>query len=188
MSKPKRQHTIPISYLNNFSFNKDRARLVETKNLKNGVIDHLSVKDVCVSKNIYTFSDGEIKRYELEHFYANNIDGVYPEVYDLLTNPIVRKISQNQKHDIISTVLSMYFRTPKFWNIMNRMTDHMVDHIASCAENDGMAKGYIEEELVEFHISDIDSIKKKYSEENRLTFIQTHFEKWSATTILQATG
>lgn len=118
MAGPKHQHFIPKSYLKNFSNIEGDKAFVETMNVQtNEIKSKISINDICVSKNIYTLPDvkGEGK-YALERYYGENVDGVYPDVYKLLTDDTIIEISSDDRHKILSTALSLYFRTDKFLN------------------------------------------------------------------------
>jgi len=143
MSKPKHQHYIPKSYLKNFALEQDGKYLVEAK-LKSE--EHpkdrlISIKDICVDKNIYTLPDdaGDDK-YALEKYYAREIDSVYPEIYQLLTDEAVTIITDDQRRKIILTTMSLFFRTPKFMNLNKRRINSMLDFVVKRFVND---KGWV---------------------------------------------
>lgn len=72
MSKPKRQHIVPASYLRNFSFKKnikDTSSFVYTLIKGHDEISELSVKDVAVEKNFYTL-DNLKDKYYWEKYYS----------------------------------------------------------------------------------------------------------------------
>ncbi|MDB5117051.1 MAG: hypothetical protein JWQ79_2543 [Mucilaginibacter sp.] len=117
MSKLQHQHFIPRSYLKNFSVTQDDKHFVEAK-LRNDAApkkDLISIKDICVNKNLYTLPNktGD-EKYALENYYADEIDKVYPEVYEWLVNPQIVKIDPEQRIKIVMTTMSLFFRTPKF--------------------------------------------------------------------------
>lgn len=75
----------------------------------------------------YCHIDGE-EKYSLEKYYAENIDGVYPEVYELLTDPNKTYITTKQRAQIVMTTMSLFFRTPKFLNFNERRTNLIIDY------------------------------------------------------------
>jgi len=52
-------------------------------------------------------TDDETK-FAVERFYAEQIDASYPEVYNMLVNPDVERISEAQRHKILNVTLSLY--------------------------------------------------------------------------------
>jgi hypothetical protein len=131
MNKPKHQHFIPKSYLNNFSFEKDYTPFLNVKFNNETEIKEISTSNICVKKNLYTLpiSNEELK-YSLEHFYADNIDSKFPHIYKILTDRNQTLIDVNTKTEIISIALSLYFRTPKFLNYHNSVIEKIVRHYA----------------------------------------------------------
>jgi hypothetical protein len=94
MSKPVRQHFIPRSYLNNFSENEgDKYFIYGCRKGNNGIISRLSTKDICLQRNLYTIpTNDETKKFAIEHFYDKNVDGVYPDIYNILTDDNIKLI------------------------------------------------------------------------------------------------
>jgi hemoglobin-like flavoprotein len=132
MNKPKHQHFIPKSYLNNFSFEKDDTPFLKVKFRNETEIKEISTSNICVKKNLYTLPiiNDELK-YSLEHFYADNIDSKFPKIYKILTDKNQTIIDINTKTEIISIALSLYFRTPKFLNYHNSVLEKIVSHYAN---------------------------------------------------------
>ena len=125
MSKPVHQHFIPKSYLNNFAINDGDKNFISAKNKENEKLITVSTREICVEKNLYTLPKSENK-FAIEHFYADNIDGKFPEVYKILTDKSINKIDFETKVNIISVALSLYFRTPKFLNQENKIFEELV--------------------------------------------------------------
>jgi hypothetical protein len=176
------QHFIPKSYLRNFAEGDgDGKYFVDAKFKKDSQIKkRLSITDICVSKNIYTLPNSPADdKFKLEKFYAANVDQIYPEVYALLINPSITFISAEQRQKIIYTTMSLYFRTPKFLNLHNNMTDEILDFAVKYADKEtGIVKFKIENIDHEFHISDYEKVKQDFKAKNKLTFLLTHLEVW----------
>jgi hypothetical protein len=116
MSKPRRQHFIPKSYLKHFAVPENNKSMVEVLNVHTRKITFpFSTSNLCVSKNLYTLPRAaENEKYKLEFFYAEHIDSVYPEVYAWLTDPAIVQITEEQRWKILSCCLSLYFRNDRF--------------------------------------------------------------------------
>lgn len=182
MSNPVRQHFIPQSYLRNFAKNENGKYFVDAlaKNsteIKKG----LSIKDICVEKNIYTFTGIETdKKYDLEKFYATNVDAVYPEVYSLLTNPDIDKIDSGSKAKIILTISSLFFRTPKFLNYKNKNSDDIYDHLANFADKTTGEINYkFKGSAYNFNINEIGEVKQAARLKNKEQFLVNHLSDWN---------
>lgn len=113
MQKPIYQHYIPKSYLKFFAVDKGKRYLVDTLMRGRGEkIKTLATTNICAEKNIYTFSDENGDPYALEKFYANEVDAIYPKVYNVLVNSGATLISKDTKREILNTILSLKFRRP----------------------------------------------------------------------------
>lgn len=182
MSNPKRQHFIPKSYLRQFSDVEGEKAFVEAFNVNTKELKHpFSIQDLCVSKNIYTLPNVyEKDKYFLENFYASNVDGIYPEVYKLLTDPKVIKITEDQRQKILYTTLSLYFRTSRFLNERNEELDSMMDRMSEMGKEHEDAKLFMQfgGRRYEFSKIEINDVKEKIRLQNKSDFIFKHFEDW----------
>ncbi len=182
MSNPKRQHFIPKSYLRQFSDVKGEKAFVEAFNVNISELKYpFSINNLCVSKNIYTLPNVDEKdKYFLENFYANNVDGIYPEVYKLLTDPKVIKITEDQRQKILYTTLSLYFRTYRFLNEKNDELDSLMSRISAMSKEQENAKLFIQfgGKKYEFFKNEIDNVKERIRLQNRTDFILHHFKEW----------
>jgi len=182
MSRPKHQHFIPKSYLRNFAVSQDDKYFVEAK-LKDEESPKeklLSIRDICVDKNLYTIPHiaGE-EKYALEKYYAENIDGVYPEVYELLTDPNKTYITTKQRAQIVMTTMSLFFRTPKFLNSNERRTNLIIDYgVNNHMDDKGNVKFKFKDNDFNFHIDYIEEVKANLKIKNKLKFLKEHLDAW----------
>jgi len=182
MGTPKHQHFIPKSYLKYFGQKKENNYVVDTIMRGGGnKIIQLTTTSICVQKNLYTFplnTPGD--RFAMEKFYAVEVDSEYPNVYDMLTNPNITNIGNDDKRKILNTILSLFFRTPHFLNDRNDGLDEMLDSLVK-HDSDPEAEvtvGLKGGEQKKFKLKDIEDaradIKAKYKEE----FLISHFADW----------
>jgi hypothetical protein len=182
MSDSKHQHFIPRSYLRNFAIEEHKKFFVEGK--KRQEIEPrkklLSIRDICVEKNIYSIPNIEGEdQYKIEKFYAEQIDSVYPAVYELLINPSITNISKDQREQIIMTSMSLFFRTPKFLNINEQKTDAILNYAVKKHINSaGIVKFKLREYDLDFHISKLEDVRLQLKIRNKLNFLQDHLEDW----------
>ena len=182
MSKPKHQHFIPKSYLKNFAVKKGDKFFVEgkRKDEEKPKENLISIRDICVDKNLYTIPhiEGDDK-FEIEKYYAENIDAVYPEVYALLTNPDITYITAEQRGQIIMTTMSLFFRTPKFLNFNVRSMNKILDYAATNKiDSDGKVKFKFRDYDFNFHIDDIEEVRTDLKIQNKLKFLREHLSDW----------
>ncbi|WP_363322045.1 DUF4238 domain-containing protein [uncultured Pontibacter sp.] len=86
MKKPH-QHFIPRTYLRNFAHTKndDKFLITAFNKLTGKTVPVISIADICVETDLYTLKhlEGDNK-YDIENFFADNIESKYPDVYRLL--------------------------------------------------------------------------------------------------------
>jgi len=184
MSKPVHQHFIPKSYLNNFAINNKGKYFISAKSKENDKPLTLSTRDICVEKNLYTLTDSDNK-FAIEHFYADNIDGKFPEVYKILKDRTISEIDFETKVNIISVALSLYFRTPKFLNQENRIFEELVREAHKKSKGGDFIIDYAGEEII-ITPNEVEQIIKEQKENNRIKFLSQHleaFEKFVKTKI-----
>jgi hypothetical protein len=133
MNNPVYQHYIPKSYLKFFGQHKGKVVLVDTIMREETEMKILPTQAICAEKNIYTFDESQPgDPYGLEKFYANEVDAVYPKVYDMLVNSGTMNLTSAMKREILNTVLSLRFRRPeqlqqkiaKLEDMFRRMSNH----------------------------------------------------------------
>lgn len=180
MNNPDHQHFIPKSYLKNFARREKKKKFVEILDKHTAESKIVSTRGICVRTGLYTLpKTGTDDPYKLENYYAQNVDDVYPEVYDLLVNDQIIAISKSQKKKILRTLMSLYFRTPKFLNALNKVTDQTLDKVMMLAgkDKDQINVDYLGQEL-KFFPHELNEIKKGLYEHNRHDFIVTHLQQW----------
>ncbi|MCM4153544.1 DUF4238 domain-containing protein [Arenibacter sp. N53] len=181
MSKPIKQHYIPISYLKNFSECKGKGKCyTDVYILKDEVLrSNIPIKTICYQKNLYTLkSKNDEKRFALELFYANNIDAEFPKIYKLLIDKKTTVISKEEKLHILNVCLSLYFRTPKKLNHNNDFTDAIFDRIKLYADKNEIVKTKMFGDKEEYHISELEGIKAETKEKAKINFQITHLKQW----------
>lgn len=174
MSKPVHQHFIPKSYLNNFAKKDQGKAFIYAKRSDDDTIKKLSTRDICVDKNLYTLPTSyEAKKYDLEHFYADNIDAVFPEVYEILKNRDITEVGFDTRLKIVTTALSLYFRTPKFLNEENEFFKKVVDAALKNVDAEEITVE-IFGETITIKRAEVDELTKERKENNRIKFLQQH--------------
>lgn len=182
MSKPKRQHFIPKSYLRNFSIEKEGKHFVEAKLRSEDKprSELISIKDICVDKNIYTLPNiDNDEKYLIEKYYAEHVDGVYPEVYALLVNPSINNITPGQRAQILMTTMSLFFRTPKFLNLNSRRMNLILEYaVKNHMDSQGNVKFKFKNYDLDFNIEDIDDVCADLKIKNKQKFLVEHLKDW----------
>ena len=181
MSNPIKQHYIPRSYLKSFGVEgKKGNRFVDVYKMDNDMLlEQISTKDICFEKNIYTIPvESDEVKYVLEKYYAENVDREFPKIYSLLVDEKLLTVTQEQKTQILYVCLSLYFRTPRILNHQKQFNNEIFDTASHTVNGDGIIKMNLYGEKMEFHIDDLESVKKQYNERARTAFLVNHLEQW----------
>lgn len=174
MSGPEHQHFIPRSYINKFAMSKDDKHFIAALKKGDARIITLSTRDICVERNLYTLPQGAGEnKFALEHFYADRFDGKFTEIYNVLVDEKVTEVDREMKLKIISTALSLYFRTPKFLNQENKMLEELVRKHDAASTDDTFEVSYAGERL-KIGKHEVESILKELKEHNRFRFLSQH--------------
>jgi hypothetical protein len=182
MGGPKHQHFIPRSYLKNFAEKRDEQYWVDTvMRGEQQQIKTLPITSVCVQKNLYTLAvrDGE-DRFAIEKYYASEVDGVYPAVYRMLADKSVSLITTEEKHRILNTILSLFFRTPRFLNQRITGIYQLFEQLAEAGGEDGemLSIELPDGGRREFIRKDLDAEWEACIQQAKADFLVSHMEEW----------
>ena len=181
MSEPIKQHYIPRSYLKNFAECKKKNNcFVDVYFKKEDILrQNINTKTICYEKHLYTLqTNDESKKYDLELYYANNVDSEFQKIYKLLIDKNKNVLSIDEKLKVLYVCLSLYFRTPIHLNHSNSFTDNLFARLKLHADDKGVVKTTMfgGESI---HIDDLEKIKKQSKEDRKTQFQIEHLEKWA---------
>jgi len=139
MNETKRQHYVPRTYLQKFAVKRKKnynINAVDKNDLEKIIFPN--VENVCLETDIYTLKgDTKEQRQALETFYSNNVENVYTEVYQTLTDETVTDISEELHHKIVMTIITMMYRTSKWIHFYNDHFDKVLEKMFSvCKQTD----------------------------------------------------
>ena len=126
----RRQHFVPRTYLKNFGYQKKSeiygSVLPNDSDDENTIFDS-NIINICLEKDIYTLS-GKTSREKmlLETFYNENYETHYQKIYDILTDPTKDILTEVEHKLVISTVVTMLYRTKKWITDFNSFFDRVL--------------------------------------------------------------
>lgn len=128
MSNTKKNHYIPQSYLKPFSKQVNKQHYIGCSIDKKDVFPN-NIINVCSENYLYDLSALSAKnRSFIENFYANEVDCYFPEILEFANNTQANQLSQELRIKIIKSVLSLYFRTPKFLKDFTILDTQLTNH------------------------------------------------------------
>ena len=129
----KRQHYVPRAYLKNFSIKKGKGfftKVVPVKELNENKIIESNITNICLQSDLYTLTGTtEKERLFLENFYSDNFESHFTHVYNILIDPTKKEVTTGERELIISTVVTMLYRTTKWLNTHNEFTNRVIERI-----------------------------------------------------------
>jgi hypothetical protein len=171
--KKSHQHFIPRTYLKNFSHtNKKGTYLVDAYDVSSKQYkENISTYALCAETDLYTINHlNNENKYILEDFYSQKIESRFPSIYNLLVKQKPKDITTEQKVQILYTILSMYFRTPKVLNKFSEFSSRLIERINTKNEHQTIDfLGY----KISIKDKSFDDIKKEIKEKNRINFLKT---------------
>lgn len=180
MSKPVKHHYIPRSYLKNFADCKSKESCyVDVYFLKDDILrQNINTKTICYQKHLYTLQNTvEEKKYDLELYYANNVDSEFQKVYKLLIDKNKKVLTKDEKLKVLYVCLSLYFRTPIHLNHMDAFTDQTFDRLKLYANKDGFVKTTMFGGD-KIHLNDLEKERALSKKRNKTNFHTDHMERW----------
>lgn len=158
-------HFIPQSYLKNFATSQKKSFYVSAiKTSEKKEVHKVNIKNICAEDNLYTFTAVKVPDQRMfERFYDKNIEQYYPEAYSILIDPTRLTISLLEKERILVGLLSMYFRSPRFFKPLKEYFENFFnrDHLYGKTDKNGNLKVTFDGKELNFNISDIDEVRSK---------------------------
>ena len=174
----KRQHYVPRTYLQKFAVKRKKnyyINAIDKKNLEQIIFPN--IKNVCLETDIYTLT-GQTKeqRQALETFYSDNVENVYNEVYQTLTDETISEIDEEMHYKIVMTIITMMYRTSKWIHLHNDFFDTVLDKVYSLCKQTG--KDYFMFDSVKYSIKGktLDEIKTEFRTMKKEVQVLTQLE------------
>lgn len=171
--KKPHQHFIPKVYLKKFACNSQKKvyRVYAYDKFRKEIVPNVNVANICVDTDLYTLTHlPDDQKYLIENHFSKNIESKYHSVYRLLVQEKREVITHQERTNILYTILSMYFRTPK---ILNQFSVFVAKFI-----EDALASNEIN--TIEFLGHNIDvkeksfsEIRKEIRESHRINYLKT---------------
>ena len=116
----KRQHFVPRTYLKHFGEKQGQEfflNVLKADSTSKKDIFKANIKNIALEKELYTLPGETVQqKMAIEKFYSDEIETHYDTIYGILTDPEKIKITDRERRLIISTVVTMYYRTTKWVN------------------------------------------------------------------------
>ncbi|MBP6302258.1 MAG: DUF4238 domain-containing protein [Bacteroidia bacterium] len=176
MTIAKNHHYIPQSYLRNFAFEKNREHYVFVR-YRGEKFHTVNIRNICSENYFYTLPSDHVDPNIIETFYANNIDNVFPLLYEIAHNFSIEEVDQDTIKKIIRSAVSLYVRTPRF---LRMYTEHIKLMLANLHER---AQDYPHVEKAKFLGEEIDirtvdfkQLEEEFVQKGKIIFLTQHLD------------
>lgn len=119
VQRVRNQHYIPRSYQKNFGFRNPSNRKWKIHNIENGgEIKVNNTEKICKEFYLYDLPFvAEEHRQFIEHAYDIEVDRIFPEITEFICDESNNTMSDEMRHKIVKSALSLYYRTPRFVSV-----------------------------------------------------------------------
>lgn len=176
----KRQHFVPRTYLKHFAVAKGQEYLISVLPSNEETVDKIfesNIKNIAVERNLYTLPGETVEqKMAVEKFYSDEFEQHYNAIYNIFVDPKKNKISQAERDLIISTVVTMYYRTTKWINASRGLMNRVFDQIFLLCQQTGKDYFTFEGEKISIAGRTLEEFTKEYNDQRQPGMILTQLE------------
>lgn len=180
MALVKRQHYVPRTYLKNFAGSNGKEYIISALQKSDVEIDKIfkvSIKNIALENDLYTMpGETEEEKMIIEKFYASEFEQHYEAIYELLTDEKITTITTEQRELIISTVITMYYRTTHWINKSKALMSRVFYQMFIVCEQTGRDYFIFEDEKISIAGKTAEQFTKEYNTERQPLMILTQLE------------
>ncbi len=176
----KRQHYVPRTYLKHFSTERSGEFFIKalpTTDCIEGRIIELNISNICLQKDLYTLpGDTAEERMLIEKFYSDNYEVHYNKIYEILIDPDKKTLTDEERELIISTVITMFYRTTKWINLHNEFSNRVLEQAYFMCQQTGKDYFMFEKQKISVAGKTLEQLQKENKYENRPAQILTQLQ------------
>lgn len=175
----KRQHFVPQTYLRKFSVERkvDQYQIFVAPKKNIEKIFQVNTANVCVHKDLYTLpGETEEERMLIEKFYGDSYESKYNKMYEILTDDNIIDISDVDNKFIISSVITMFFRTTRLMSEHNDLMYKVFERLAQLCEQSGKDYFMFENEKIMLNGRTAEQLLFDHKKESRVPQVITQLE------------
>ncbi len=176
----KRQHFVPRTYLKHFGFDRGDESFIHVLPRLEKAPDKIfesNVKNVALQKHLYTLPGETIEqKMAIEKFYSDELEKHYDHIYELLISPDQRTITDEQRELVISTVVTMFYRTTKWLTMHNGLMNEVFQKTYSLCEQAGKNYFLFEGQKISIEGKSLAQLTAEYNSEQQPYMVTTQLE------------
>jgi hypothetical protein len=176
----KRQHYVPRTYLKHFSTERAGELFIKalpTADCKEERIIEMNISNVCLQKDLYTLPrDTAEERMLIEKFYSENYEVHYNKIYEILIDPDKKTLTDEERELIISTVVTMFYRTTKWVNLHNEFFNRVLEQAYFMCQQTGKDYFMFEKQKILIAGKTLEQLQKENKYESRPAQVLTQLQ------------
>lgn len=176
----KRQHFVPRVYLKYFSSENKGEFFIHALPKGSPTVDKIfqpNIKNIALERDLYTLPGDTIEeRMLIETFYSENFEKHYNQVYQILTDPDKNSVTAEERKLILSTVITMFYRTTKWINSHNELMKRVIHEMFSLANQAGTNFFMFEKERISIDGKTEEQVLNEFKLENRPSQVMTQLQ------------
>ena len=176
----KRHHYVPRTYLKHFAEEtKDEYYInaLSSKETQKDKIFNTNIKNIALEGHLYTMP-GETteQKMAVEKFYSDELEVHYDTIYKILTDENISEITEEQRNLIISTVVTMYYRTTKWVNLSRELMSRVFQRAFLLCEQTGKDYFMFEDEKLSIAGKTLEEFTSEFNKMRQPGMILTQLE------------
>ncbi|SHH16271.1 DUF4238 domain-containing protein [Flavobacterium johnsoniae] len=176
----KRQHYVPRTYLKHFSEQSGDKYFIHALPSEATGADKIfisNIANVAFERHLYTLPGETIEQQmAVEKLYSEELEVHYDSIYEILTDPDKTEISPKERELIISTVVTMYYRTTKWVNASRKLMERVFAGAYQLCEQKGVDYFSFENEKFSIAGKNLEEFTKEFNKERQPGMILIQLE------------
>jgi hypothetical protein len=130
-AETKKDHCVPKTYLKNFATRKNGDFYVNILNKVDSFdkIVENKISDLCAENHLLKLDGNHKSKQKLEDIYTEIFENHYDNLFSVLTDDNVLEITDEVKKSIVSAVVTMFYRTKKWTDLLGYHADEAINNI-----------------------------------------------------------
>jgi hypothetical protein len=176
----KRQHYVPRTYLRYFSQPKGSEFYISSLDKSTPAEENIfgiNITNVALAKHLYTLPGNTVEeKMLLEKFYSDEIEVHYNDVHRMLLDPSKTTLTDKERELIISTVVTMFYRTTKWISQHNELMERVFTQMFDLCQQYGKDSFLFEKVRIDIKGKDLQSFLRENKIENQPGQVITQLE------------
>jgi hypothetical protein len=181
MAETRRMHYVPRIYLEKFAQERRGEYYIHALEKHTGKIFPPNIKNICVENDLYLLEGStEKERQIIEKMYCQLFETGYNTIYKILIDATRDRITMEERYEIISFVVSMFYRN-NIWNIgFNKLMNETLAKAYRLSKANGKEAFFFGEQEISIAGKSLEELQKRNRDKDRqmiaLNNIQRIFE------------